>query len=103
VYYQARRVSERNLRLMRRIDGLRLEAISLQRSFYSVESNLCRRGQYNGRYSETTICSPLNGGGQVMAGWIMVTCSAGAQTGVSLFVPLYGHPVENIGPQTAES
>jgi putative transposase len=33
VYYQARRVSERDLRLMRRIDGLHLEAISFQRSF----------------------------------------------------------------------
>jgi putative transposase len=33
VYNQARRVSERDLRLMRRIDGLHLEAISFQRSF----------------------------------------------------------------------
>jgi hypothetical protein len=33
VYYQARPVSERDLRLMRRIDGLHLEAISFQRSF----------------------------------------------------------------------
>jgi putative transposase len=33
VYYRARRVSERDLRLMRRIDGLHLEAISFQRSF----------------------------------------------------------------------
>jgi hypothetical protein len=60
-------------------------------------------GPYNGGYSEATICSPLNGGGHVMDGWITVTCSAGAQTGVPLFVPLNGHPVENIGPQTAES
>jgi hypothetical protein len=33
MYYQARPVSERDLRLMRRIDGLHLEAISSQRSF----------------------------------------------------------------------
>ena len=58
-----------------------------EKLFWSVESNLCRRGQYNGGYCETTICSPLNGGGHVMDGWITVTCSAGAQTGVPLFVP----------------
>ena len=34
-------------------------------------------------------------------GWITVTCSAGAQTGVPLFVPRNGHPVGNIGLQTA--
>jgi hypothetical protein len=33
VYYQARPVSERDLRLMRRIDGLHLEAVSFQRNF----------------------------------------------------------------------
>jgi putative transposase len=33
VYYQARGVSGRDLGLMRRIDGLHLEAISFQRSF----------------------------------------------------------------------
>jgi len=33
VYYQARPVSERDPRLMRRIDGLHLEAIGFLRSF----------------------------------------------------------------------
>ena len=55
-------------------------------ALYSVESNLCRRGQYNGGHSETTIRSPLKVGGHVIDGWITVTCSADAQTGVPLFV-----------------
>jgi hypothetical protein len=31
-----------------------------------------------------------NGGGHVMDGWVRVTCSAGAHTGVPLFVPPQG-------------